>query len=169
MVSWLPANTNGHRIIDWCLNTRPVADDRLAKNSIIRLPGRLLASLDVASVCRVAVAIARAVGNRGRGTVGSGVLVTAEAVPLLLVLRLGTHLNVVRSGVAGQGISGAGSFGVVLVAAPEGTTATVSVVVGGRRTEALLALVVASKQDLEENGDQEEETRGSVSMLGAKP
>lgn len=149
--------------------TSPVADSRLAKNRTIRPPDKLLASLDVASVSRVAVAISSAICSGGSGTVGSGVLVPAEAVPLLLVLRLGTHLDIVRGGVTRKGISGAGGFGVVLVAAPESTTATVGIVVGRRRTEALLALVVAGKQNLEENGDQEEETTGSVNMLGAKP
>lgn len=64
---------------------------------------------------------------------------------------------------AGQDIILAADLGAVLVAAPEGTTATVRVVVGRRGTEALLALVVASEQDLEEDGDQEEET-ASVSI-----
>jgi hypothetical protein len=41
------------------------------------------------------------------------------------------------------------------VAAPPTATATGSVAVCGRGTEALLALVVAGKQDLEEDGDQE--------------
>jgi hypothetical protein len=38
----------------------------------------------------------------------------------------------------------------------------VGIVVGGGRTEALLALVVASQQDLEQDGDQEEEA-GTIS------
>lgn len=61
---------------------------------------------------------------------------------------------------AGQGISAAdSSFGVVLVTAPEGLTATVGVAVGGRGTETLLTLVVAGEKDLEKDGGQVEEAR----------
>ena len=64
---------------------------------------------------------------------------------------------------AGQGIDATHGFRVVLVAAPESGATTVGVVVGRRGTETLLALMVACEQDLEEDGDQEEETR-SVSI-----
>lgn len=62
---------------------------------------------------------------------------------------------------AGQGIGTADrSFGVILVATPEGLAATVGVTVGRGGTETLLALVVAGEQDLEEDGGQVEDAGG---------
>lgn len=54
------------------------------------------------------------------------------------------------------------AIGVVLVASPEETTAAapaVGVVVGGRRAEPLLALVVTSIEHLEQDGNEEKEAK----------
>jgi hypothetical protein len=84
-------------------------------------------------------------------------LLAPRAEPVLLGLLLSTQLDISRGGVAGQSIHATTGLGVVLLAAPPLTAGAVGVVVGGGRAEALLALVVAGKEDLEEDGDQEEE------------
>lgn len=58
-----------------------------------------MAGLHVASVCGVTVAVAIAGLDRGR--LGGGFFVRAPGVPFLLSLGLGTHLHVVRGGMAG--------------------------------------------------------------------
>ena len=115
------------------------------------------ARLVVAGVRGATVAIA--VLNTGRaGDGGRGALLATERVPGLLVLGLGAiQLDVVGSRVARQGI-GTVRVGVVLVAREPATAATRGVAVGRGRTETLLALVVAGEKDLEENGDEEQET-----------
>lgn len=120
-------------------------------------PTSYTATLDVTRVGRVAVAIAITI----LGGSGSGVLVTTERAtePRLFILgRLSTQLDVGGGRVAGESISAANSLRAVLVAAPETLTATVGVAVARRRTETLLTLVVAGQEDLEQDGDQEEET-----------
>ena len=113
--------------------------------------------LVVASVGRVTVSIA--ILSRGSSSAirSSSVLVTAPAAePALLVLGLGSVLDVGRSGVAWQGVVTV-CLGVVLVASPEPLAATRGVAVSGGGTETLLALVVAGQEDLEQDGDEEEE------------
>jgi hypothetical protein len=67
-----------------------------------------------------------------------------------------TTLNFTRGRVGGQHIVRTGILGSVLVAAPEAAAlraCAVGVVVCGRGAEALLALVVAAEEELEEDGD----------------
>lgn len=114
-------------------------------------------SLDVTSIGRATIAIA-ILRTRSSGGIGSVMLLLApRAEPVLLGLLLSTQLDISRGGVAGQSIHATTGLGVVLLAAPPLTAGAVGVVVGGGRAEALLALVVAGKEDLEEDGDQEEE------------
>jgi hypothetical protein len=67
-----------------------------------------------------------------------------------------TIFNFTRRRVGGQHIVRAGILGSVLVATPEATAlraCSVGVVVGRRGAEALLTLVMAAKEELEEDGD----------------
>jgi hypothetical protein len=69
-------------------------------------------------------------------------------------------LNFTGSSVSGQHIISTGVLGRMLVAAPKAAAlraCSVGVVVGRGGTEALLALVVAAEEVLEEDGDKEEE------------
>ena len=87
---------------------------------------------------------------------------SASAAVLLLV---GAQLDVLRCGMTGERIVDV-AVGVVLVTTPEETTAAtgaVCVVVSGGGTETLLPLVVPGIEDLEEDGEEEEET-ACVSM-----
>lgn len=109
--------------------------------------------LNVTGICGVAVTVGvlgstRAISN-GSGSVV--LLATPRAEPVLLVLGLGVHLDFTGSGVAGEGIISCGVGG--LVAAPPAAAATRGIAICGRGTEALLALVVTGKKNLEEDGN----------------
>lgn len=93
-------------------------------------------------------------------------LLAPRAEPVLLGLLLSTELDVGRGGMAGQSVYTPTGLGGVPLAAPPLTAAAVGVVVGRGWAEALLALVVAGQEDLEEDGDEEEEAgRGRKLVL----
>jgi hypothetical protein len=94
-------------------------------------------------------------------------LLAPRAEPVLLGLLLSTQLDIGRGGVTRQSIYATTGLGVIPLAAPPLTAGTVGVVVGGGRTEALLALVVAGQEDLEEDRDEEKEAgKSRKSVLG---
>lgn len=120
--------------------------------------------LVVSSVGRVAVAIAIcATCSRCSSGSGSGiVLVATEATePGFFSLGLTAKFDVIGGGVSGESVV-TGHIRAVLVAAPEPFAAARGISVGRRGAEALLALMVACQQDLEEHGDQEEEAVGEI-------
>lgn len=93
--------------------------------------------------------------RRWRGVILGARENTTSAVGFL---RVGPQFNIVWRGVVGKSVVDVG-IGVVLVAAPEETTAAapaVGVVVGRRRTETLLTLVVTGIEHLEQDGNKEE-------------
>lgn len=121
--------------------------------------------LVVARVGRVTigrVAVPRIGRGRSRVTIWRGdrvLILTAKAVePPLLLPRSGSRLDIVGGGVVRKCVVTVG-LGRSFVATPEGKAllGAVRVVVGGRRTETLLALVVTAKKELEEDGNEEEE------------
>ena len=120
-------------------------------------------TLDVTGIRRATVAIA-ILRTRGRGTSGGGgVLLPAPgAEPGLLGLLLSAHLDIGRGGVAGESVHATARLRDILIAAPPLTASAVGVVVGRGGAEALLTLVVAGQQDLEEDGDEEEEAGEGV-------
>lgn len=96
----------------------------------------------------------------------AGVCGVSVSVPggTISVLLSSVELDITGGRVAREEVVVTAIFRVCLVLplepAAATATRTISVTVCGRRTEALLALVVTGQEELEEDGDQEEEAIG---------
>lgn len=108
--------------------------------------------LVVTRIRRVAVSVGTSIA----------VLVAREESTTVRLFSVGTKFDILRGRVAGESIVGVGgAVRVVLVAAPEETTATtgaIGIVVVRGGTEPLLALVVVTVEGLQADGDEEEGT-----------
>lgn len=124
----------------------------------------IIRHLIIARVGRVTIPIP-ILRTSSRGGSSSGILVASPATkPAFLGLWLGTKLDVSWGRVARQVVI-AILLGVVLGTVPEPFAATRGVGVSGGGAEALLALVVAGQEDLEEDGDEEEEAGRSRKLV----